>query len=58
MPAFDYGTISYRRIKENFKVREIAEYFGGRGHDYAASSPIYSEQKEAVLKALLKKRKQ
>lgn len=56
MPAFDYGTISYRRIKENFKVREIAEYFGGRGHDYAASSPILEETKESVLKLLLKGR--
>lgn len=56
MPAFDYGTISYRRIKENFKVREIAEYFGGKGHDYAASSPIYSNQKEDILSVLLKRR--
>lgn len=56
MPSFDYGTISYRRIKENFKVREIAEYFGGKGHDYAASSPIYSEQKEDILSVLLKRR--
>lgn len=55
MPAFDYGTISYRRIKENFKVREIAEYFGGKGHDYAASSPINNSQKEDILKVLLKK---
>lgn len=56
MPAFDYGTISYRRIKENFKVREIAEYFGGKGHDYVASSPIYAEQKEEVINTLLKKK--
>lgn len=56
MPAFDYGTISYRRIKENFKVREIAEYFGGRGHDYAASSPIYEDIQEEALASLLKRR--
>lgn len=56
MPAFDYGTISYRRIKENFKVREIAEYFGGRGHDYAASSPILEETKESILNLLLSKK--
>ncbi len=55
MPAFDYGTISYRRIKETFKVREIAEYFGGKGHDYAASSPIFDNQKEEIIKILLKK---
>ena len=54
--AMDYGTISYRRIKENFKVREIAEYFGGKGHDYAASSPIYSDTKEEIINELLKRR--
>lgn len=54
--AMDYGTISYRRIKENFKVREIAEYFGGKGHDYAASSPIYSDSKDAIINMLLKER--
>lgn len=56
MPALDYGTISYRGVKEDFKVREIAEYFGGRGHDYAASSPILDETKESILKLLLKGR--
>ncbi len=54
MPAFDYGTISYRRIKEDLKVREIAEYYGGRGHDYAASSPILDKTQESVIKLLLK----
>ena len=54
--AMDYGTISYRRIKENFKVREIAEYFGGKGHDYAASSPISSSAKEEIINTLLKRR--
>lgn len=54
MPAFDYGTISYRRIKENFKVREIAEYFGGKGHDYAASSPIFKDTQEKIINTLLK----
>ena len=55
--AMDYGTISYRRIKENFKVREIAEYFGGKGHDYAASSPIYSDTKEEIITTLFKNKK-
>lgn len=38
--ARDYGTISYRSVKEGINVRPIAEAFGGKGHDKAASSPI------------------
>ncbi len=56
MPSFDYGTISYRRIKTDFKVRQIAEYFGGRGHDYAASSPIFKDTENDVISLLLTKR--
>ena len=54
--AMDYGTISYRTVREGFKVREIAEYFGGKGHDYTASSPIYSKTKEEIIDILLKRR--
>lgn len=53
--AFDYGTISYRRIKDDFEVIKIAEYFGGKGHLYAASSPIYSDTKDEIINILLKK---
>lgn len=50
--ALDYGTISYRKIKESMNVRKIAEKFGGKGHDGAASSPITSETIEKILNSL------
>lgn len=53
--ALDYGTISYRSIKDNVNVRLIAEHFGGRGHDVAASSPITNELKEQLINILLNK---
>ncbi|MDE5539175.1 MAG: hypothetical protein K2J20_01665, partial [Bacilli bacterium] len=51
--AMDYGTISYRSIKDGINVREIAEYFGGKGHDKAASSPIKPEILEQILDAII-----
>lgn len=53
--ALDYGTISYRNIKDNVNVRLIAESMGGKGHDKAASSPINEEQKKEILKILTMK---
>ena len=50
--ALDYGTISYRNIKDNVNVRLIAEAMGGKGHDKAASSPISEEQKKELIKVL------
>ncbi len=50
--ALDYGTISYRNIKDNVNVRLIAEALGGKGHDKAASSPISEEQKQELIKVL------
>lgn len=50
--ALDYGTISYRNVKDNVNVRLIAEAMGGKGHDKAASSPISEEQKKELLKVL------
>ena len=50
--ALDYGTISYRKIKEGMNVRKIAEKFGGKGHDGAASSPISSESIGNILNIL------
>lgn len=51
--AFQYGVISYRNIKPEIKVRKIAEYFGGKGHDYAASSPIKSNIKDKLIDLLI-----
>lgn len=55
--ALDYGTISYRSIKEGVNVRLIAETFGGKGHDKTASSPIANKQKENIIEELIKVRK-
>ena len=50
--ALDYGTISYRSIKDNVNVRIIAEAMGGKGHDKTAGSPIREEQKAELIKVL------
>lgn len=50
--ALDYGTSSYRNVKDNVNVRLIAEAMGGKGHDKAASSPISEEQKKELIKVL------
>lgn len=52
--ALDYGTISYRNIKEGINVRLIAEAMGGKGHDKAASSPIDEGQKKQLIRILTK----
>lgn len=52
MVSLDYGTISYRNIKENVNVRLIAESLGGKGHDKAASSPISETQKKKLISIL------
>lgn len=50
--ALDYGTISYRSVKDNVNVRLIAEALGGKGHDKSASSPISQDSKEKIIKIL------
>ena len=55
MVSLDRAVISYRSVKENVSVRKVAEYFGGKGHDVAATNPITSEQKEDILKILTKR---
>jgi len=52
--ALDYGTISYRSIKDNVNVRLIAEAFGGKGHDKTASSPISPKIKKDIINLLTK----
>ena len=54
MVAMDKGTISYRSIS-GVKVRPIAETFGGKGHDYAASSPINNDILESIVDILTTK---
>ncbi len=52
--AMDYRAISYRRINPDVNVRKIAEYFGGKGHDAAASSPISEKVKTQIINCLIK----
>lgn len=49
------GTISYRNIKSDVDVSEIAVMFGGKGHKEASSSPITSDIKEEIINLLVKR---
>ena len=55
MVSVDNGTISYRNIAPGVNVRVIAEYFGGKGHDYAASSPIEKDKLDVIVDILIQK---
>ena len=55
MVSIDNGTISYRNITQGVNVRVIAEYFGGKGHDYAASSPIEKDKLDDIVDILIRK---
>ena len=55
MISLDRGVVSYRRTKNTVIVREVAEYFGGKGHDAAATNPITKEQQEKILDILTQK---
>lgn len=43
MIALDPGVVAYRSVKEGIAVRPVAEIFGGKGHDKAATNPITEE---------------
>lgn len=55
MIALDPGVVSYRSVRDNVKVRLVAEYFGGKGHDKAGSNPITGEVQHKLVKVLTKK---
>ena len=54
MIALDPGVICYRSVKDGIKVRPVAEFFGGKGHDKAASNPITKESQKKLIKVLTK----
>lgn len=56
--ALDYGSISYRNIKEDINVRLIAESMGGKGHDKAASSPIDNALQQELINIIIKRKQQ
>ena len=55
MVSIDRNVISYRSVKPNVSVRKVAEYFGGKGHEVAATNPIVQELKEEIIDVLIKK---
>lgn len=55
MIALDRGVVSYRSVKSGVSVREVAEYFNGKGHDVAATNPITEEQLESIIELLTSK---
>lgn len=55
MIALDPGVVAYRSVKEGVHVRPVAELFGGKGHEKAASNPITEEMQTEILKVLTKK---
>jgi len=54
MIAMDPGVVCYRSVRDGVKVRPVAELFGGKGHDKAASNPITEEIQNKFVKVLIK----
>lgn len=54
MIALDPGVVAYRSVREGKAVRPVAELFGGKGHDKAATNPITDEMVSKILEVLTK----
>lgn len=54
MIALDPGVVAYRSVREGKAVRPVAELFGGKGHDKAATNPITDEMISKLLDVLIK----
>ena len=54
MIALDPGVVAYRSVREGKAVRPVAELFGGKGHDKAATNPITDEMISKILDVLIK----
>ena len=57
MIAFDPGVVAYRSVKEGVHVRPVAELFGGKGHEKAATNPITDEMLTKIIKILTEEKK-
>lgn len=55
MIALDPGVVAYRSVKKGVHVRPVAEFFGGKGHEKAATNPITEEMQNNLVKVLTKK---
>ena len=54
MIALDPGVVAYRSVRDGKAVRPVAELFGGKGHDKAATNPITDEMVSKILEVLTK----
>lgn len=52
MISLDRDVVSYRSVKDNISVRVVAEHFGGKGHDKAATNPISNNQFLDIINTL------
>jgi len=55
MISMDRDVVSYRTVKKGVSVRQVAEYFNGKGHDVAATNPITKIQQEKIIEILTNK---
>ena len=55
MIALDPGVVTYRSVRDGIHVRPVAELFGGKGHEKAATNPITEEMQTEIIKVLTKK---
>ena len=55
MIALDRGVVSYRSVKSGVSVRQVAEYFNGKGHDVAATNPIVEDKLQSIIELLINK---
>lgn len=55
MIAPDPGVVAYRSVKPGVHVRPVAEFFGGKGHEKAATNPITEEMQNNLVKVLTRK---
>ena len=54
MIALYPGVVAYRSVREGKAVRPVAELFGGKGYDKAATNPITDEMISKILDVLIK----
>ena len=52
MISLDRGVVCYRSVKKDIAVRPVAELFGGKGHEKAASNPITNNKMSEIIKTL------
>ena len=53
--ALDRKTISYRSVKDNVNVGDVAVAMGGKGHDKAGTNELSDEQIQSIINILLNK---